>query len=218
MSVIIVVIAVLILNNYVKFDESVIMKVLIACEFSGTVREAFRKRGHDAWSCDLLPTEVPGQHIQGDVLPLLEKRWDLIIAHPPCTHLSASGAAWWAEKQRDGRQQQGVDFFMEFANAKCAMLAIENPIGIMSRVYRKPDQIIQPFMFGHPARKSTCLWLRGLPCLTPTDIVNLPSGKARKQNPLDWLSPSKDRWKLRSKTYTGIADAMAQQWGVVAVA
>lgn len=189
------------------------MRVLVACEFSGVVRNAFAQRGHEAWSCDLLPTEQPGNHVQGDVLKILDGNWDLVIAHPPCTHLSGSGAAWWKQKREDGRQSLAVDFFMAFVNCRCERVAIENPVGLMSSVYRKPNQTIQPYMFGHPTRKSTCLWLKGLPRLEPTNVVPLPPVTQRKQNALDWLSPSKDRWKLRSKTYEGIAAAMAEQWG-----
>ena len=183
------------------------MKVLVACEFSGIVREAFKKRGHDAWSCDLLETEIPGNHIVGDVLEILDDGWDLIIAHPPCNHLAVSGARWFAEKQADGRQQDGIDFFMEFANSKCERVAIENPIGIMSTLWRKPDQIIQPWWFGHGETKATCLWLKGLPLLQPTDVVGGRVGRVWRE------PPHEDRWKNRSRTYPGIADAMAEQWG-----
>lgn len=181
------------------------MKVLVACEFSGTVREAFSKRGHDAWSCDLLPTEKPGNHISGDVLTILNRDWDLMIAHPPCTHLCSSGARWWQGKQKE--QREAASFFMKLAQASIPRIAIENPIGIMSRLYRKPDQIIQPWEFGHGETKATCLWLKNLPPLQPTNIV--PGREAR----IHKMSESKDRWKLRSVTYQGIADAMAEQWG-----
>ena len=183
------------------------MRVLVACEFSGRVRDAFIAKGHDAMSCDLLPSETPGQHYQGDVLNILDDGWDLMIAHPPCTHLAVSGAAWFAEKRKDGRQQEAVDFFMKLANADIPKMAIENPISIMSTVWRKPDQIIQPWMFGHSETKATCLWLKELPKLQPTNIV-----LGREQR-LHKLPPSPDRWKLRSITYQGIADAMAEQWG-----
>ena len=182
------------------------MKVLVACEFSATVREAFAKRGHDAWSCDLLPTDVPGQHLQCDVREVLFDDWDLVIAHPPCDHLAVSGARWFPEKRADGRQQQGIDFFMLFTRLKYRY-AIENPIGIMSTLWKKPSQIIQPWMFGHGETKATCLWLNGLPLLKATNIVDGREGKCWK------MGPSPDRWKLRSKTYQGIADAMADQWG-----
>ena len=183
------------------------MRVLIACEFSGRVRDAFIAKGHDAMSCDLLPSETPGPHYQGDVLNILDDGWDLMIAHPPCTHLSVSGAKWFAEKRADGRQQKAVVFFMELANANIPKIAVENPISIMSTAWRKPDQIIQPWMFGHGETKSTCLWLKELPKLQPTNIV-----QGREQR-LHRLPPSPDRWKLRSVTFQGIADAMAEQWG-----
>ena len=182
------------------------MKVLIACEFSGRVRDAFIAKGHDAMSCDLLPSETPGPHYQGDVLNILDDGWDLMIAHPPCTHLSVSGAKWFAEKRADGRQQKAVEFFMELANANIPKIAVENPISIMSTAWRKPDQIIQPWMFGHGETKATCLWLKELPKLQPTNIV-----QGREQR-LHRLPPSPDRWKLRSVTFQGIADAMAEQW------
>ena len=205
------------------------MRVLVACEFSGIVRDAFAARGHDAWSCDLLPTEQPGQHIQRDVLNVLNDGWDLMVAHPPCTHIAASGARWFAEKRADGRQQQGIDFFMEMVAVSIPMTAIENPIGIMSRLYRKPDQIIQPYQFGHEVQKATCLWLRGLPLLQPTKMVNRgiiyvdPRGNKHggahtlraKQaySPVMLLPQSEERWKIRSRTFQGVADAMAEQWG-----
>jgi hypothetical protein len=205
------------------------MKILIACEFSGIVREAFAKRGHDAWSCDLLPTEIPGQHIQDDVLKHLDERWDLMIAHPSCTHLAVSGARWFKEKQADGRQQRGIDFFMKLINAPINRIAVENPIGIMSTKYRKPDQIIQPYQFGHEVQKATCLWLKDLPLLKPTNIVNKgliyvdPKGNShggiftmrakRAYSPLMLLPRNADRWKIRSVTFQGIADAFAGQWG-----
>lgn len=182
------------------------MKVLVACEFSGIVREAFARQGHDAWSCDLLPTELPGQHIQGDVLEHLDDGWDLMIAHPPCDHLAVSGARWFKEKQLDGRQQRAIDFFMALANARIKRKAIENPIGIMSRLFRKPDQIIQPWQFGHPEIKATCLWLEELLALEPTDIVDGRYARVHRE------PPSPDRWKNRSRTLPGIAEAMANQW------
>ena len=191
------------------------MKVLVACEYSGSVRDAFIKRGHDAVSCDILPTDSPGPHYQGDVLDILNDGWDIMIAHPPCTHLAVSGAAWFAEKRADGRQQAGIDFFLEMINADIPKICVENPVCIMSSVYRKPDQIIQPYMFGHPESKKTCLWLRNLPKLTPTMNVKseydlLPKNQRER---IHYLPPSEDRWKLRSLTYPGIADAMATQWG-----
>jgi site-specific DNA-cytosine methylase len=196
------------------------MRVLVACEFSGIVREAFRAKGHDAWSCDLLPTEIPGQHVQGDVLDILNDGWDLIIAHPPCTHLAVSGAAWFKQKREDGRQQEGIDFFMKFVDIKCPKVAIENPVGIMSRIYRKPDQIIQPYEYGEPFSKKTCLWLKGLPKLTPTNVVEkgeqikYKSGKSMPKWYADAFKlPPQERAKIRSKTFQGIAEAMANTWG-----
>lgn len=183
------------------------MKILIACEYSGKVRDAFINRGHDAVSCDILPTESEGPHYQGDVMDIICDKWGMIIAFPPCTHLSSSGARWWPEKQKDGRQQAAIDFFMMFANHPCDKKAIENPVGIMSSIYKKPDQIIQPWQFGHGEVKTTCLWMYGLPKLQSTDIVPGREQKCWK------MAPSKYRAKLRSKTYQGIADAMAEQWG-----
>jgi len=183
-------------------------KILIACEYSGRVRDAFIKNGHDAVSCDLLPSDSDfGPHYQGNICDILDNDWDMIIAFPPCTDLAVSGARWFKEKQADGRQQASIDFFMQFANHPCKKIAIENPIGIMSTKWRKPDQIIQPWQFGHGETKATCLWLKGLPKLTPTNIV-----KGREQK--IWkMGPSEERSKLRSLTYQGIADAMADQWG-----
>ena len=183
------------------------MRVLIACEYSGRVRDAFTKKGHYALSCDLLPTESPGQHYTGNVLEILDCQWDLMIAFPPCTHLAVSGARWFEEKILDGRQQQGIDFFMALVNAPVAKVAIENPIGIMSTHYRKPNQIIHPWQFGHGETKATCLWLKNLPKLQATDIVDGRDGRVWK------MPPSADRSKLRSITYQGIANAMADQWG-----
>jgi site-specific DNA-cytosine methylase len=183
------------------------MKVLVACEYSGVVRDAFIKRGHFAMSCDLLPTDVPGPHYQGDVFDIIEKDWDLMIAHPPCTHLAVSGARHFKEKQADGRQQAALDFVARLLTANINRIALENPISIISSKIRKPDQIIQPWQFGHGETKATCLWLKNLPLLVPTDIV-----EGREQR--IWkMPPSKDRWKERSKTFQGIADAMASQWG-----
>lgn len=185
------------------------MKVLVACEFSGIVRDAFIARGHEAISCDLLPTERPGPHYQRDVLEVLENTdgWDLMIAHPPCTHLSASGARHWAAKQQDGRQTAAIDFFLTLANTDIPKKAIENPVGIISTKWRKPDQIVQPWQFGHGETKATCLWLVNLPKLKATNIVE------GRQARIHRMSPSKDRWKNRSITYFGIAQAMAEQWG-----
>ena len=196
------------------------MKVLIACEFSGTVRDAFTKLGHDAWSCDLEPSLKPGNHYQGDVMDIINDKWDLMIAHPPCTHLAVSGARHFAQKRADGRQQQGIDFFMKLANSNIHRYAIENPIGIMSSEWRKPDQIIQPYHFGHNASKSTCLWIKNLPLLKSTNIVDkgefvtFPSGKRMTKWYADSAKHSpKEREKIRNKTFQGIADAMADQWG-----
>lgn len=196
------------------------MKVLVACEFSGVVRDAFAEKGHDAWSCDLLPTERPGQHIQGDVLNVLnEDGWDLMIAHPECTHLAVSGALRFKEKIADGRQQAAIDFFMRLVNAPIRRICIENPVCIMSTRFRKPDQIIQPWQFGHDASKATCLWLKGLPKLKPTRLIppRIVNGKKRWANQTDSgqnrLGPSPERAAIRSRTYLGIAKAMAEQWG-----
>ena len=192
------------------------MRVLVACEYSGRVRDALIRRGHDAVSCDLLPTDAPGPHIEGDVLPHLADGWDMMIAFPPCTHLAVSGAKHFAAKRADGRQQQGIAFFLALANAPIPRIAIENPVGIMSSIYRKPDQIIQPYEHGHEATKTTCLWLRGLPPLTPTKVVGKGARHVTKGgNSLPaWynLPPSPDRWKIRSATFQGIANAMADQW------
>ena len=200
------------------------MNVLVACEESQRVCIAFRERGHNAFSCDVEPCSGWHQewHIMQDVIPLLNGRcrfktmdgiehsidgkWDLIVAFPPCTHLAVSGARYFEQKRKDGRQQQGVDFFMEFIKADCEKIAIENPIGIMSTYYRKPDQIIQPWMFGHGETKATCLWLKNLPKIKPTNIVD-----GREQR--IWrMPPGPERAKERSKTYDGIAKAMAAQW------
>lgn len=181
------------------------MKVLVACEYSGTVREAFRKKGHDAWSCDLLPTEIVGNHYQGDVLDILNDGWDLMIAHPPCTHLAVSGARWFKDKRQE--QHEALEFVRTLLAAPIPRIALENPISIISSRIRKPDQIIQPWMFGHGETKATCLWLKGLSRLTPTQIVEGREARVHK------MSPSPDRWKERSRTYQGIADAFAEQWG-----
>ena len=191
------------------------MNILIACEYSGTVRDAFARQGHNAVSCDLLPSDTDGHHVIGDIRDLLDGEWDMLIAFPPCTHLAVSGARWFPEKRADGRQQEGIDFFMDMVNAPIDRIAIENPIGIMSSHYRKPNQIIQPWMFGHLEQKSTCLWLKNLPTLESTDnvleaMMDLPKNKRER---LHYLPPSEDRWKLRSKTFQGIAEAMADQWG-----
>lgn len=179
-------------------------RVLVACEFSGIVRDAFAKRGWDAWSCDLLPTERPGNHVQGDILSLLDEHWDLMIGFPPCTHLCSSGARWW--KDKTALQQDASHFFLQLANWPAKMVAIENPVGIMSTLYRKPDQIIQPWQFGHGETKATCLWLKNLPKLVPTNIV---AGRTPR---VHWAKPSPERWKERSRTLPGIGEAMADQW------
>jgi len=181
------------------------MKILIACEFSGIIREAFKNKGHDAWSCDLLPTDIKGCHIQKDVLQILDYEWDMMIAHPPCTHLAVSGARWFKLKLQE--QKEAIQFVKKLIFCDIEKICIENPISIISTKIRKPDQIIQPWQFGHGETKATCLWLKNLPKLKPTNIV---SGREQKI----WkMSPSKDRSKLRSITYQGIADAMASQWG-----
>jgi len=185
------------------------MKVLIACEFSGTVRDAFTKLGHDVTSCDLLPSDTPGKHYQGDVLDIINDGWDLMIAHPPCTDLAVSGARHFKEKIADGRQQRSLDFVKMLMDADIERICIENPISIISSKIKKPDHIIQPWQFGHGETKATCLWLKNLPKLIPTNIVEGREARIHK------LPPSKDRWKIRSKTYSGIADAMASQWGTL---
>lgn len=193
------------------------MRVLVACEYSGIVRDAFRARGHDAWSCDLLPTDTKDKsfHVQGDVLSILGSGWDLMIAHPPCTHLASSGARWFKNKQAE--QEAAIKFVADLMRAPIPRIAIENPVGVISRFIRKPEQIIQPWQFGHEATKTTCLWLHSLPKLKPTMVVGkglrhvTKSGRSLPA----WynLPPSPDRWKIRSTTFQGIADAMAIQWG-----
>ena len=199
-------------------------RLLVACEYSATVRDAFARKGWEAWSCDLLPcerageTHLPDRHFQCDVRDVIGEQWDMMIAFPPCTDLCVSGARWFKEKQANGQQAQSIDFFMLFAKEHhIPRIAIENPVGIMSTLYRKPDQVIQPWMFGHPEQKSTCLWLKNLPKLTPTNDVKaemmaLPKNKRER---LHYLPPSAGRWKERSRTFTGIAQAMADQWSDV---
>lgn len=182
-------------------------KILIACEFSGIVRDAFRTLGYDALSCDLLPSEREGPHYQGDVRDLLQQKWDLLIAHPPCTYLAVSGARWMHEPERKRRQQEALDFVCLLLDSDCPHIAVENPVGVISTHVRKPDQYIQPWQFGHGEVKKTGLWLKGLPKLQPTNIVE---GRTPR---VHHASPSPDRWKERSRTYTGIAEAMASQWG-----
>jgi hypothetical protein len=183
------------------------MRVLIACEFSGIVREAFRAVGHDAWSCDLLPSEINGKHIQSDVSLILNDGWDMMIAHPPCTYLAVSGARWFSSRQAE--QKAAIDFVRMLITAPIERIAIENPISVISSKIRKPDQIIQPWMFGHGETKATCLWLKNLPALIPTRIVDGRNGRVWREPPSD------QRWKNRSRTMQGIADAMANQWGAV---
>ncbi len=183
------------------------MRVLVACEYSGAVRDAFIRKGHDAMSCDLLETEAPGPHYKGDVRDVLDYPWDLMVAHPPCTHLSVSGARHFAAKRLDGRQQAGVSFVLMLAKADAPRIAIENPVSILSSIWRRPDQVIQPWQFGHGETKATCLWLKGLPLLNPTAVVEGREARVHK------MSPGPDRWKERSRTFTGIAEAMADQWG-----
>ena len=182
------------------------MRVLVACEFSGVVRRAFRARGHDAWSCDLLPAEDGAtEHFQGDVRDVLHLRWDLMIAHPPCTHLAVSGARWFKEKQQE--QAEALDFVRLLLSAPIPRIALENPVSVISSHIRKPDQIIQPWMFGHGETKATCLWLKSLPPLTPTQIVDGRAARVHR------MPPGPNRWKERSRTFAGIAEAMADQWG-----
>jgi hypothetical protein len=194
------------------------MRVLIACEYSGTVRDAFIRAGHDALSCDLLPTDVPGPHYEGDVRDILGDGWDLMVAHPPCTHLAVSGARWFKDKQVE--QAEALDFVRLLLAAPIPRIALENPVSIISSRIRKPDQIIQPYQYGHEATKTTCLWLQNVPPLVPTEIVGKGARhvtKSGKSLP-EWynLPPSLDRWKIRSATFPGIAAAMANQWGALA--
>ena len=192
------------------------MKMLVACEYSGTVREAFAKQGWDAWSCDLLPTDIPSdKHIQDDCLKVIASQsWDLIIAHPPCTHLSGSGAAYWAEKVADGRQQAAIKFVEDIWDADCPRICIENPVGALTKRSKlgKATQYIQPYWFGTPESKRTGLWLKGLPKLTPTNMIDVSKLPKKEVQRLHYLPPSKDRWRIRSKTYQSIADQMSLQW------
>jgi site-specific DNA-cytosine methylase len=182
------------------------MRVLVACEFSGTVRDAFLRRGHDAVSCDLLPTDTDGPHLREDILDILTLiEWDLLIAHPPCTHLAVSGARWFKHKQRE--QEEALEFVRLLLDAPVPRIALENPVSIISSRIRKPDQIIHPWQFGHGEVKATCLWLKGLPRLVPTEVVSGRRARVHRE------PPSPDRWKKRSRTYPGIAQAMAEQWG-----
>lgn len=181
------------------------MRVLIACEYSGAVRDAFRAAGHDAMSCDLLPSEIPGPHYQGDVRDVLGDGWDLMVAHPPCTHLAVSGARWFKNKQVE--QAEALDFVRLLLASPIPRIALENPVSVISSRIRKPDQVIQPWQFGHGETKATCLWLKNLPTLRPTDIVDGREARVHR------MPPGPDRWKERSRTYAGIACAMAAQWG-----
>ena len=183
------------------------LKVLVACEYSGTVRDAFIRCGHDAMSCDLLPTESVGPHYVGDVRDIINDGWDLMIAHPPCTHLAVSGARYFKDKVTE--QAEALEFVRMLMGAPIDRIAVENPISVISSKIRKPDQIIQPWMFGHTEQKSTCLWLKNLPKLESTDII----GKEHRTTKLYNLAPGPDRWKERSRTFLGIANAMADQWG-----
>jgi site-specific DNA-cytosine methylase len=196
------------------------MRVLVACEYSGVVRDAFLARGHDAMSCDLLPTDVPGPHYQGDVRDVLDDDWDLMVAHPPCTYLSVSGMHWTKRGLRDPQlTEDALEFVRLLLDAPIPRIALENPVSVISTRIRKPDQIVQPYHFGHDASKKTCLWLRNLPLLRPTLMVEprIVNGKERWANQCDSgqnkLGPSDDRWKERAATYQGIADAMVNQWG-----
>lgn len=192
------------------------MNVLVACEFSGIVRDAFTRKGHSAISCDLLPSEKEGQHIQHDVRIILNINFDLLIAHPPCTYLCISGNRWMNDKKRfpnrEQDRQSAIDFFMLFANSHIPKICIENPVGIMSKLYKKPTQTIQPWEFGHPENKLTCLWLKNLPKLKPTKLVYVDPDIALA-NRIHHMQPGKERSRLRSLTYIGIANAMAEQWG-----
>jgi hypothetical protein len=195
------------------------MKVLIACEYSGIVRDAFAAKGHDAWSCDILPTESPGNHFQGDILEHLDKGWDLMIAHPPCTHLAVSGARWFTEGKKPwSLQEDALNFVRKLLDAPIDKIALENPVSVISTKIRKPNQIIQPFQFGHDVSKKTCLWLKNLPNLKPTKIVkpDIVEKNGYKMSRHHWETfklPSKIRGKVRSRFYEGIAQAMADQWG-----
>jgi len=199
------------------------MKVLIACEYSGTVRDAFRAVGHDAVSCDLLPTDVPGPHYQGSVFDIIQDGWDLMVCHPPCTYLCISGLHWNTKRpERAAQTNYAIKFALALMDAPIEHIVMENPIGCLSSRYRRPDQIIQPYEFGHDASKATCLWLKNLPLLLPTEYIapRIVDGLPRWGNQTDSgqnnLPPTADRWKIRSETYAGIAKAMAEQWGVPA--
>lgn len=195
-------------------------RILVACEYSGTVRDAFIRHGHDAMSCDLLPTDAPGPHYQGDVRDVIGENWDLMIAHPPCTYLCSSGLHWNTRRpERAAQTEEALTFARLLLSAPVPRIALENPIGCISTRIQKPDQTIQPWQFGHDASKATCLWLTNLPRLTPTQMIapRIINGRKRWGNQTDSgqnkLGPSDDRWKIRSETYAGIAEAMAAQWG-----
>lgn len=196
------------------------MRVLVACEYSGRVRDAFIRKGHEAVSCDLLPTDVEGPHYQGDVFDIINDGWDLMVCHPPCTYLSVSGMHWTKRGLRDPQlTEDALEFVQKLLNAPIEKIALENPVSVISSRIRKPDQVIQPWQFGHDASKKTCLWLKNLPLLQPTNVIEprIVDGKKRWGNQTDSgqnrLGPSEDRWKIRSETFEGIAEAMAQQWG-----
>ena len=185
----------------------VVVNVLVACEYSGRVRDAFTRRGHFAMSCDMLPTESPGVHWRGDVTEILGYGWDLMIAHPPCTHLAVSGASHFADKRERGLQQEALHFVVMLMNAPIPRICIENPVSVISTLVQKPDQIIQPWQFGHGEVKATCLWLKGLPKLVHTEVVEGREARVHR------MAPGPDRWKERSRTLVGVAKAMAEQWG-----
>jgi site-specific DNA-cytosine methylase len=211
------------LRGLFYFSKGAVLKILVACEYSGAVRDAFLSLGHDAMSCDLLPTDAPGPHYQGDVRDILLDGWDLMVAHPPCTYLSVSGMHWTTRGLRDPKlTEDALEFVRVLLEAPIERIALENPVSVISSRIRKPDQIITPYQFGHDASKKTCLWLKNLPPLKPTQVIEprIVNGKPRWGNQTDSgqnkLAPSADRWKVRSQTYSGIAQAMASQWGTPA--
>ena len=191
------------------------MKVLVACEFSGRVRDAFSRLGHDATSCDLLPSDSPGKHFQGDVREIINNDFELLIAHPPCTFITLSNSKNWKMLQENGKQQEAIKFVEDIWESNCPRICIENPVGALSTRSKlgKPTQYIEPYYFGHAEQKKTGLWLKGLPKLEPTKVIDISHLPPKQRQRLHWLPPSKDRWKLRSLTYLGIAEAMAEQWG-----
>jgi site-specific DNA-cytosine methylase len=205
-------------ENYPVHNPEGDVRILVACEFSGIVREAFNARGHDAWSCDLLPTEIPGNHIKGDVLEILNDGWDMMIAHPPCTYLSYAGLGHWNDPGRKEKREDAMNFFMKFINAPIPKICVENPRGYPSKAYRKPDQVIQPFYFLEHERKLTCIWLKNLAPLMFTGVMENPkpisiSPDGHPRYFTDGMTSGKDRQKNRSRTFPGIAKAMAEQWG-----